>query len=293
MGEAAQMESNLAKGDRVAIYPWIGCNNCPQCSAGEHQLCPSSQELGIIKDGGFAEFVLVCHYRFVVKLPDEVPFEVGALLGCGGITAFSAIKKCTSVAARVCKWQADQVYVMVIGLGGLGRWALKLLPHVLQGQYNLHITAVDISREKLQEASEDCSAINDTFMLSTSEAQQETSERYAKESHHRPNVILDFVNSMQTFSFGASILRRAGVAVMVGLYGGVGELVLPLTVLREVTHVGSCVGSLHELSELLQLLGQHQIEPPRIEKFKFQEAKQALKNLEEGRMNGRAVIVMD
>ena len=292
MGAKAKEESDLSEGDRVVVYPWIGCDNCTRCSAGDHYLCQNTNELGFCKDGGYAEFVLVQHYRFALKLPDKIPFELGALLPCGGVTAYSALKKCSSVAARVSKWQDGRVYVMVIGLGGLGRWALKLLPHTLKG-FELHVTGVDVTLTKAQEARDDCGNIDEVFVMAQDETPQKMAEQYTKEFKHQPNIIVDFVNSTNTFSFGAAILGRAGVKVMVGLHGGLGELALPLAVLSECAHVASFVGSLQDVKELIQLVDEQRVEPPHMVTFRLCDATQALKKLEEGKVNGRAVLVAD
>ena len=50
---------DVKRGDRVVIYPWIGCGGCRKCVSGVENLCevkPAS--LGIYRDGGFAEYVL-------------------------------------------------------------------------------------------------------------------------------------------------------------------------------------------------------------------------------------------
>ncbi len=291
LGAVAQECSELTEGDRVVVYPWIGCGSCGRCSAGDDYLCSYSEELGFRKDGGYGEYVVVSHFKFVVRLPSGVPYDVGAILTCGGITAFSAVKKSTSVASRVGKWQNGALYVMVIGLGGLGRWALNILPHVLKG-FHLHVTGVDLSLMKVQAAKEDCGNVDDAFEMPGDEPVIKTVERF-KTNHHRPNIVLDFVNSSRTFSFSTSVLSRAGVHVMVGLHGGLGELMLPVTVIQETSHQASYVGSLQDMKDLLELVDRQGVRVPHIETYNFCDAMQVLKKLEEGKVNGRAVLIAD
>ena len=291
MGGKARAESELAVGDKVVVYPWIGCDKCLHCMAGDYHMCPDSKELGVCADGGYSEIVRVQHHKFVIKLPERIPFVLGALLSCGGITAYSALKKCSEAALNASRWQEGKVFVMVIGLGGVGRWALKLLPLTLRA-FKTHVTGIDINHTKVQQVKEE-GGLNDTFVLNKEETPQQQAQEYLKHSHHTPNVILDFVNSTHTFSFGSAVLARAGVRVMVGLHGGVGELQLPLAVVCMSSHIGSLVGSLTDLKELLELVVEHKVGPPSVEVYRLQDAPQALMRLEKGEVNGRAVLVME
>lgn len=46
-------------GDRITGDPNISCGRCPQCMAGRVNLCRNLRAIGIHRDGGFAEYVLV------------------------------------------------------------------------------------------------------------------------------------------------------------------------------------------------------------------------------------------
>ena len=62
MGETA---TGAAIGDSVVVYPWIGCGDCPVCAAGDEHFCPQSRALGVTRDGGFAERLVVPHARYL------------------------------------------------------------------------------------------------------------------------------------------------------------------------------------------------------------------------------------
>jgi (R,R)-butanediol dehydrogenase/meso-butanediol dehydrogenase/diacetyl reductase len=67
-------------GDRVALCPIIGCQECEWCRSGAMGLCTSIAFLGSSwHGGGFARFVNVYDYM-CYRLPPEVPYEVGALV---------------------------------------------------------------------------------------------------------------------------------------------------------------------------------------------------------------------
>jgi L-iditol 2-dehydrogenase len=46
-------------GDRITGDPNISCGRCPQCMAGRVNLCRNLQAIGIHRDGGFADYVIV------------------------------------------------------------------------------------------------------------------------------------------------------------------------------------------------------------------------------------------
>ncbi len=289
MGKEALAAGRCAVGDRVAVYSWIGCDDCPVCAAGEGRFCPNqSRNIGLTVDGGFTQYMVVPHYQYLVNLPDSVPFSVGALLPCSGLTAYSSLMKCLPTVERM-KRRGGGVRVAVVGLGGLGQWALQLLPHCL-GK-DVKVVGIDISAEKLK-AVKDSGLVSDMVAISRDETVQQQVESYSKSSLERPHAVIDFVNSPQTFSLCVQLLVRTGVHIMVGLHGGVGELRLPLATLSGATHEGNVVGSLDELKEVVAMVGRENIGYPLIKEYRLEEAEQALLDLEAGLVDGRAVLNM-
>jgi S-(hydroxymethyl)glutathione dehydrogenase / alcohol dehydrogenase len=114
-------------GDHVVGCASAFCGTCRWCMRGELQHCENKNHSrpdgaprlflygGAVEQfvglGGFAEQMLV-HERAVVKVPEEMPLDRAALLGCAVITGLGAALH----AARV---QAGET-VAVIGCGGVG-----------------------------------------------------------------------------------------------------------------------------------------------------------------------------
>lgn len=57
--EAGSAVKDIAPGARITGDPNISCGRCPQCEAGRVNLCRNLRAIGIHRDGGFAEYVLV------------------------------------------------------------------------------------------------------------------------------------------------------------------------------------------------------------------------------------------
>jgi len=82
----------FSKNDKVLVYPWIGEGLCSACRIGEENLCDKGRSLGIYVDGGYAEYVVVPHYRYLVKIGEEMDTDTSAPLSCAGLTAYGAVK---------------------------------------------------------------------------------------------------------------------------------------------------------------------------------------------------------
>ena len=125
-------------GDRVGLG-WYAhsCMACPQCLAGDHNLCTTVQGTMLGRHGGFADRVR-CDWLWATPLPDAIdPAKAGPLF-CGGITVFNPIIQCGV--------QPTQ-RVGVIGIGGLGHLALQFLR-----QWGCEVTAFTSSDSKHDEA---------------------------------------------------------------------------------------------------------------------------------------------
>jgi 2-desacetyl-2-hydroxyethyl bacteriochlorophyllide A dehydrogenase len=57
--------SNCRTGDRVSVEGYLPCGKCPRCLAGQFNLCPGHEQIGMTQNGGLAEYVAAparsCH----------------------------------------------------------------------------------------------------------------------------------------------------------------------------------------------------------------------------------------
>ena len=105
-------------GDRVAIQSNLFCGTCEYCRSGEESMCIDNIILGVQRNGGLAEQVLV-PTRAVVRLPAEVEFTASAALTLAGSTAMHMLTNRASVKA------GDWVLVMA-GASGVGSAAIQI-----------------------------------------------------------------------------------------------------------------------------------------------------------------------
>jgi propanol-preferring alcohol dehydrogenase len=130
----------VAPGDRVCLHYLVHCGSCDFCRRGLEQFCTTVHMIGKHRDGGYAEFIKV-PARNAFALPDEISFEVGAIMMCSSATALHALNK-----ARLKSGES----VAIFGFGGLGFSALQLARAFDCGE----IYVVEVNSAKLQSASQ-------------------------------------------------------------------------------------------------------------------------------------------
>ncbi|MFB7495378.1 Zn-dependent alcohol dehydrogenase [Streptomyces sp. NPDC056161] len=128
--EVGENVTTLKPGDRVVICWLPACGACPACRRGQTQLClagfmnagtpnfkrSGADVFGFAGTGTFAEEVVV-DAGCAVPIPDDVPFDIAALIGCGVTTGLGAALNTADVAAGSS--------VAVIGCGGVGISAIQ------------------------------------------------------------------------------------------------------------------------------------------------------------------------
>jgi NADPH:quinone reductase-like Zn-dependent oxidoreductase len=105
-------------GDAVAIQSNIFCGECEFCRRGEESLCLRGELLGVQRDGGFAEKVVVPS-RVLVRLPDGVDFYASAALTLAGSTAMHMLTNRAQVR------EGDWV-LAIGGASGVGSAAIQI-----------------------------------------------------------------------------------------------------------------------------------------------------------------------
>jgi propanol-preferring alcohol dehydrogenase len=270
IGTDVQERSHVEVGDKVIVYPWIGDGTCKTCISGNEHLCNSVKPLGILTDGGFAEYLKVPHYRYLMKIGNLSP-DSAAPLACAGITAYSAIKK-----AGV----SPGDFLVVLGIGGLGHFAVQLAHRL----YGPTIIAVDTRNEALTLAKR----AGATHTINAS--QQDYVEEILKITNGAgADAVIDFVNITSTSFNAFRSLRRGGRLVLVGLSGDYSKFILPLVAMRGITIFGSYVGNLSDLMELIPLLRTGTIEPA-ITAMPLEKVNEAMHSLRANEIIGRTVL---
>jgi propanol-preferring alcohol dehydrogenase len=253
------------------VYPWIGCGQCAVCRRGDENLCSTPNCLGIHRNGGYADHILAPDSKYLVDLDGLDPIAM-APFACSGLTAFSALKK---VAAEI-----KEQKLLIVGAGGLGLICLQIVKGL--GGKGAIVAEIDpVKRE----------AAMKNGALSVVDPRAENALAQLTAAHGGPIMAaIDFVGSEETSSLAFNALGRGGKLVMVGLFGGAASWSLPLIPIKAASILGSYVGNLAELRELVDLVRVGKVKPLPVTRCALHEAGKTLTDLRAGRFIGRAVL---
>jgi propanol-preferring alcohol dehydrogenase len=104
------------------------------------------------------------------------------------------------------------------------------------------------------------------------------------------DTVIDKVNASKTVETDMQFLRRRARLVLVGLFGGELRLSLVTMPTRAYKIIGSYTGSLEDMVELVSLAERGVIKPVVSNRFKLDQAGEALQMLKDGKIVGRGVI---
>jgi propanol-preferring alcohol dehydrogenase len=215
-------------GDRVCLHYLVTCGDCRYCAMGSEQFCPSGSMIGKYQDGGYVEYIVVPSHN-AVPLPDEIPFEQGAIMMCSSATSLHALHK-----AELKPGES----VAVFGIGGLGISAVQLA----RAFGALDVYAVDINADKLKLAeSYGAIAVNAKMADPVAEIHRLTGGQGV-------DVALELVGLPQTVEQAVHSLGVFGRAVLVGIAEHPFELNSYHDVIPKEAEIIGC--SDHLLSEL-------------------------------------------
>jgi D-arabinose 1-dehydrogenase-like Zn-dependent alcohol dehydrogenase len=268
----SRLDKKLKRGQKKIVFPWIGCGKCPVCKEGLDNYCVSgSRFLGVNRAGAYASHVLVPHPKYLV---DSTGVDDGfaATLACSGLTTYSATAKLPKLGPR--DW------VAVIGCGGLGLVCVS----VLRAQGVKNIVACDVDESKLAAAKK----LGAKLTLDT-RAPDAVQKLQALAMGQLAGAI-DLVGMPATAALGLGALRKGGRYVLCGLFGGEITHPLPPIAQRAIGLVGSYVGNLQELKEVVALAKKKKLKPTPVSTRPAAEVTQILEDLKAGKVLGRVVL---
>lgn len=262
----------VAIGQKGIVHPWIGCGTCHACRAGEEVRCATPRTLGVRRDGGYSDHVLVPHGRYIVPY-DGLDPSMAATLACSGLTAYSALRKLPRV--------TEEDSILVIGAGGVGLAGIGLARAITPAK----VIAIDLSEAKRE------AALAQGAHAAVDGGAAEARTRIRELSGDRPPLAaIDFVGSGETLRLALDAVDIGGTVVLVGLFGGEITVSTPMIALRQAQLRGSYVGSLGELRELVGIMQERQVKSVPVATRPMAEVNAILAELGAGRIVGRTVM---
>lgn len=265
--------TGVAVGERRVVYPWIGCGQCALCARGDENLCSAGGVIGVRKSGGIGDHVLVPHARYLLD-KGGVTDALACTYACSGLTAFGALRKVGELRAGE--------RVVIVGAGGVGMNAV----HIAKSAFGIDPIVCDIDPAKLEAATR--AGVQHVFDAKDAGSTKAIMALTKGGAH----TAIDFVGGESSTQFALRVLGKGGKLVIVGLFGGMLRVPLPLIPILARTIQGSYVGNLSEMQELMALVRAGKIPALDIEEraASAQSATQALEDLRHGKVRGRVVL---
>ncbi|MBC8160695.1 MAG: zinc-dependent alcohol dehydrogenase family protein [Roseiflexaceae bacterium] len=237
-------------GARVTVPFVCGCGTCPQCAAGNQQVCDRQSQPGFTHWGSFAEYVAIDRADSnLVRLPDALDFVTAASLGCRFATAFRAIVDQGRVSAG--QW------VAVHGCGGVGLSAI-----MIAAALGASVVGIDITDERLALAR----AIGATATVNAATTPN-VAAAVRSMTNGGAHVSLDALGSPATCSNSIASLRKRGTHVQVGLLlADQSRPAIPMdqVIANELTIVGSHGMQAHRYAAMMALIESGAVRPERL-----------------------------
>ncbi len=250
-------------GDRIGVpgRSFHPCGICFECRAGPSSnnldadppgysvYCPRAQNNGISAPGGFREYAVV-DWRQVAPIPDGMTAVDTAVLMCAGVTVYAALKRCALLPGQ---------RVGIVGCGGgLGHLGLQFALGM-----ELQVIGVDNADAPLRLARRIAGGarIVDARVEKAAEIIQQLGQADGKDD--KGDMGLDAViilpESQAAFDYGVNLLRNHGKCVLVSFPAEGFTISARDVVFRDISVVGSLVGSNKLLREMLQFASLSQV----------------------------------
>ena len=214
--------------------------------------------------------MLVPHPRYLFAY-EPLSEAQACTYACSGLTAYGALRKCAPLGT------GDTL--LVIGAGGVGLSAVRMAAAAL----GVHPVVAEIDRSKwdLARAAGAADCLDPTDAAATKEFMK---------ARGGVAAAIDFVGSAATFAYGMAALRKGGRLICVGLFGGAAPVMTATLPLRAISIVGSYVGSLAEMGEVMALAREGSLPELPTTTRPLAEVNEALAALRDGAIRGRTVL---
>jgi 2-desacetyl-2-hydroxyethyl bacteriochlorophyllide A dehydrogenase len=224
----------LAAGASVTLSPYSNCGQCSACRNRRPNACRDNRTLGVQRDGGLAEYLVVSAEKLLV--------------GRLQLEELCLVEPLTVGAHAVARAQiTPRDTVAIFGCGGVGLGAVAA--SAFRGATTI---AIDIDDAKLDLARE----AGATHLLHS--ARQDFRETLAQlTSGHGPDVVIEAVGSPETFRAAVELVSFTGRVVYIGYAKEPVTYETRLFVQKELTILGARNALPSDFEQVIRMLEQH------------------------------------
>ena len=236
--------TDLKVGDRVTALPISPCGECHACLKGNPQYCLETwnQAVGLSVDnpGGLTSRILV-REDMVLRLPDEVSFEEGAMVEPTAVALHAVHLADIQVGAKV----------LVIGGGIIG-----LVSALLAKKEGASYVALSETNEARGKKALSLGVADEFFDAKDEKAV----EKMVEKTEGGFDIVIECCGNSPAVSSALMAVKPGGCVVLVGVSLGPVTIPTVLGVMRELTIKGAIAYTKEEFASVISLIAEKQID---------------------------------
>jgi NADPH:quinone reductase-like Zn-dependent oxidoreductase len=261
------VSSNLKKGDKVVVYNKKFDGTCDMCLNGLDMICRNGGLIGVITNGGFAEYISV-PAKNVFKIPDDMNWELAASLPVTSLTPYHALMEATLKLNE---------FLLVFGASGsTGMIAVQL------GK-KMGAKVIAVSKDNWIKTDFEADYIINEYDKVVEQVKGITQGKMA-------DVILNSLGINTWESSFASTGINGRWVTFGGLTGADVKLNVRALYTNQIKLIGSTGGTRKEIQELIDIASKEGLKVKVWKKFKLEDLKEALKALFAKERSGRILL---
>ena len=270
--EVGKYVTGLRSGQRVLLAPMTFCNHCAQCAAGRQNMCRGFSVFGNAVDGGDCELIAVPQVS-VIPIPDHLSFDQAASVPLVFVTAWHML----TGRARI----RPGYTVLVLGGGsGVGTAAIQICK-----LFNATVITTAGDENKLEKTR----ALGADYGIN--HYQQKISDEVGRITNKEGvDIVFEHVGKA-TWEESLESLKPGGTLVTCGATTGPEAAIdLRFVYSRQFSILGSYMGTMGELHEVLQHVFSGKLKPVIDRTFPLKDARVAHERMEKSEMFGKIVL---
>jgi NADPH:quinone reductase-like Zn-dependent oxidoreductase len=270
--EVGEYVSGFETGQRVLLAPMSFCNHCAKCVAGLQNQCPEFTVLGNRVDGGNCELIAVPAVN-VIPIPDALDFNQAASVPLVFLTAWHMLVGRAGI-------RQGQTVLVLGASSGVGIAAIQIAK-----LFHARVITTAGDENKLEKGR----TLGADFGIN--HYKQKISDEVKKITNKEGvDIVIEHVGPA-TWDESMKSLKPAGTLVTCGATTGpTASFDLRFVYSRQLSILGSYMGTMGELYEVLGHIFAGRLKPVVDRAFPLKDIQQAHKHMEESQMFGKIVL---
>ena len=260
----------VPRGARVMIHPGLSCGTCDTCRDGRDNLCPRFDVLGLLTDGGYAEYVSVPSAN-VLRIPDHLDFVEAAAFPLTFLTAWHMLSRADL--------RSGETVLVLAGGSGVGQAAIQIAR-----ARGARVFATSGPKKVERTAALGAEAVFDHYAEFARRVRAAT-------SGHGVDIVIEHVGEA-TWDQSVRVLARGGRLVTCGATSGhTASIDIRHLFARQLSFIGTYMGPKQDLLAAAELFFSRVIRPVVDRAFPLSDAAAAHARLEARQQFGKIVLV--